>query len=141
MEHVFTILSQEFGLQTVIKAVIVCIVMMVVKKIKPNLSPKVEVVIRLALSVLIHVLFTVITKGEFLGATKDVMCICGVSMIFSQITAKGYDKNKLEQSLKPFLPDFDLDKIDDSANQTEKEENIVANELIEEEKERFSIRN
>ena len=141
MENVFTILSQEFGLQTVIKAVIVCVAMMVVKKIKPNLSPKVEVVIRLTLSVLIHLLFTVITKGEFLGITEDVMCICGVSMIFSQITAKGYDKNKLEQSLKPFLPDFDVDKIDEYTKPAEDEESIVASELIENEKERISIGN
>ena len=141
MEKVFAILSQEFGFQTVIKAVIVCVVMMGVKKIKPNLSPKVEVIIRLALSVLIHLLFTVITKGEFLGVTKDVMCVCGVSMIFSQVMAKSYNKKELEQSLKPFLPDFDLDKINECTEQTEKDESIVATELIENEKERFSIRN
>ena len=134
------ILSQEFGLQTVIKAVIVCIVMMVVKKIKPNLSPKVEVVIRLALSVIIHLLFTLITKGEFLGITEDVMCICGVSMIFSQITAKSTNKEELKEALKPFLPNFDIDKIDEYTEQTEKEANVVANELIEE-KERISIGN
>ena len=133
------ILSQEFGLQTVIKAVIVCVAMMVVKKIKPNLSPKVEVVIRLTISVLIHLLFTVITKGEFLGITKDVMCICGVSMIFSQITAKSYNKEQLKESLKPFLPDFDIDKIDECTQQTEQAENILANELTNEEKERISI--
>ena len=138
MENVFMILSQEFGLQTVIKAVIVCVAMMVVKKIKPNLSPKVEVVIRLTLSVLIHILFTVITTGEFLGLTKDVMCICGVSMIFSQIMAKGYSKEELKENLKPFLPDFDVDKIDEYTQQTEQAENILANELIEE-KERISM--
>ena len=124
-----------------IKAVVVCVAMMIVKKIKPNLSPKVEVVIRLTLSVLIHLLFTAITKGEFLGVTKDVMCICGVSMIFSQITAKSYNKEQLKESLKPFLPDFDVDKIDECTQQTEREENIVANELIENEKERISIGN
>ena len=140
MENVFMILSQEFGLQTVIKAVIVCVAMMVVKKIKPNLSPKVEVVIRLTFSVLIHILFTVITKGEFLGVTKDVMCICGVSMIFSQIMAKSYSNEELKENLKPFLPDFDVDKIDKCTQQTEQAENILANELIEE-KERFSIGN
>lgn len=141
MENVFMILSQEFGLQTVIKAVIVCVVMMVVKKIKPNLSPKVEVVIRLTVSVLIHLLFTVVTKGEFLGVTEDVMCICGVSMIFSQIMAKNSKKEEFKEVIKPFLPDFDVDKIDEFVQQTEKEENIVANELIEEKKERISIGN
>ena len=141
MENVFMILSQEFGLQTVIKAVVVCVAMMIVKKIKPNLSPKVEVVIRLTLSVLIHLLFTVITKGEFLGITENVMCICGVSMIFSQVMSKSSNKDELKESLKPFLPDFDVDKIDKFTEQTEREENIVANELIENEKERISIGN
>ena len=135
------ILSQEFGLQTVIKAVVVCVVMMVVRNIKPNLSPKVEVVIRLALSVIIHLLFTLITKGEFLGITEDVMCICGVSMIFSQIMAKSSNKEELKEALKPFLPNFDVDKIDEYTNSAEQEENFVANELIENEKERISIGN
>ena len=141
MEKIFTILTQEFGLQTVIKAIIVCVVMMVVKKIKPNLSPKVEVVIRLALSVIIHLLFTLITKGEYLDFAEDVTCICGVSMIFSAITKKDYKKEEIKDAVSTFLPDFDTDKIDEIIKQTEKEENIITIEPIEEEKERISIGN
>ncbi|MBR2384928.1 MAG: hypothetical protein IKA99_04930 [Clostridia bacterium] len=130
MENVFAVLSQQFGLQTVIKAVVVCVIMMIVRKIKPNLSPKVEIVIRLALSVLIHVLFTIITNGEFLTVTKDVMCICGVSMIFSAIITKNYDKEELKDTIKPFLPEFDVDKIDEYKEQISQEK-IVANETVE----------
>lgn len=112
MENVLIILSQQFGLQTVIKAVIVCAVMMIVKKIKPNLSPKVEVVIRLALSVLIHLLFTVITNGEILSLTESAMSVCGVSIIFSTVTAKSCDKDKAKDAVSAFLPDLDTKQID-----------------------------
>ena len=139
MENVFMTLSQEFGLLTVIKSVIVCVVMMVVKKLKPNLSPKVEVAIRLILSIIIHLLFTIATNGEFLSFTKDVTCICGVSMIFSAVVTKKSSKENIEE-IKTFLPDFDVDKIDELSTQVEQEE-IVTTELIENEKDSFSIRN
>ena len=122
------VLSQEFGLQTVIKAVVVCVVMMIVKKIKPNLSPKVEVVIRLTLSVLIHLLFTALTNGEFLGFAEDIMCVCGVSMIFSAIISKNYDSKKLKESIQTYLPDFETDKIDDVLSKTQQE--VIMPELI-----------
>lgn len=139
MENVFMTLSQEFGLLTVIKAVIVCVVMMVVKKLKPNLSPKVEVAIRLILSIIIHLLFTIATNGEFLSFTKDVTCICGVSMIFSAVVTKKSSKENIEE-IKTFLPDFDVDKIDQLTRQ-EVQEQIVTTEPIENEEERVSIGN
>lgn len=139
MESVFVILSQQFGLQTVIKAVVVCVVMMLVKKIKPNLSPKVEVVIRLTLSVLIHLLFTAITNGEFLGFAEDVMCICGISMIFSAIVSKNCDSKELKETIQTYLPDFDTAKIDECLNEVTKTEAVEKRELIDEGKERISI--
>ena len=141
MEKVLMILSQEFGLQTVIKAVVVCVVMMIVKKIKPNLSPKVEVIVRLALSVLVHLLFTVITKGEFLSIAEDVMSICGVSMIFSAIISKNYNVDKMKSTISTYLPNFDVDKIDEYKQHADQEE-VVTSELIEEEKDqRISMGN
>ena len=139
MESVFVILSQQFGLQTVIKAVVVCVVMMLVKKIKPNLSPKVEVVIRLAVSVLIHLLFTVVTNGEFLDLTESAMSVCGVSMIFSAIVSKNCDSKELKETIQTYLPDFDTAKIDECLNEVTKTEAVEKRELIDEGKARISI--
>ena len=130
------VLSQEFGLQTMIKAVVVCVAMMILKKIKPNLSPKVEVVIRLTLSVLIHLLFTVITNGAYLGFAEDIMCICGVSMIFSAIITKNYDAKELKETIKEYLPDFETDKIDDVLSKAQQEEIVVSELIIKEDQSR-----
>ncbi|MBR2336878.1 MAG: hypothetical protein IKA61_02915 [Clostridia bacterium] len=139
MESIFITLSQQFGLQTVIKAVIVCVIMMAVKRIKPNLSPKVELIIRLAVSILIHLLFTVITSGELLSLTEGSMSVCGVSMIFTAVTAKGCNKGEIKQSVSAFLPDLDAEKIDKIIGGCDGQEEIATEVIMQEKDQRHSV--
>lgn len=124
MNDVFMILSQKFGLETVIKAVIVCVIMMVIKKFKPKLSPKTELVIRLAISFLVHLLLTFIVGGEYALLFEGAISVCGVSMIFCALTSKKCDKELLKEEISCFLPDFKEEEIEQVLQEQIKIEDI-----------------
>lgn len=113
MENSMAILAETFGVETVTSAVVVCIVMMLIKKFKPNLSPKAELGIRLLISLITHLLFILISQGDFIGCLQGATSVCGVSMIVCTLISKSGSAQKTKDNISEMLPQLSEEKLTD----------------------------
>ena len=106
MNETIKILSENLGIETVISAVIVCVIMALIKKRKPKISPRQEIIIRLLISIGVHLLFTLVTKGEYAQIFQNSTSVCGVSLIICAIISKNENKTEVEKVISTFLPEI-----------------------------------
>lgn len=112
MDNSFIVITETFGLKTVVMGAIVCLAMSLVKKSKPSLSPKVEILIRLLISLAVNLIYLAITKGNFNYCPEQVLGICGVSMLLCQIINKDPKTEQLKSVILAFLPQLSPEEVD-----------------------------
>ena len=130
MQNPIAILTENFGVETVLVAVVVCALMALIKKFKPDLSPKAEVGVRFLISLIIRLILIWITRGDATGCIESATSVCGVSMIVCALITKNGSKEKVKEQVSTLLPNLDESKLDAvlSVEQTESVLPLVADE-------------
>ena len=130
MEQVIKILSENLGMETVISAVIVCILMMVVKKYKPKITPRQEIIVRFLISIVVHLVFTLITKGEYAQIFQNAMSVCGVSLIIGSLLSEKGNGEDVKEIISTFIPDLDEEDFEEIVDVLNREKNDSAEIII-----------
>ena len=130
MEQVIKILSENLGMETVISAVIVCILMMVVKKYKPKITPRQEIIVRFLISIVVHLVFTLITKGEYAQIFQNAMSVCGVSLIIGSLLSGKGNGEDVKEIISTFIPDLDEEDFEEIVDVLNREKNDSAEIII-----------